>query len=576
MLPYVRHVDEATILTRDGALLQCIKIDGLAFETADSEDLNYRKGVRNTMLRAIASSRLALYYHVVRRRVTVEVSRAMDVPFAQQVDAAWRQRISEHRVYVNDIFITLVRKPGRLRNGFFSDLFDQSPVVDAAGRARDQRELDAARDSLLASLGAYKTRLLTTYEANGKRYSEPLEFLGCIFDGEMRPRLMPAGEVSQVIAQRRVNFGLDALEFTAVGDAQRAFAAIIAVKEYPQHTAPGQLDGLFGLPCEFTLTESLSFVDRQVALDRMNLALRRMRAADDDALSLRRDLIEAKDHTAAGRLAFGEHHLTIMVKAASLRDLDEKVADVQAAFTEVGAISVREDVAMEPSFWAQFPGNTAFIARRALVSSANFAGLASGHNHPIGRAEGNHWGPAVTVLETTAASPYYFNFHQGDLGNFLVIGPSGAGKTVLLNFLLAQAQRFAPRIVFFDKDRSAEIFLRAMGTRYDILRHGAPSGLNPLQLPNTPVNRRFLHDWTAKLLTANGEMLTAASSPKRSPPISSRRASSGVSDISASCSSAHAGPRRAISQRACRPGWVRVTALGCSITTPIGSISTRA
>jgi type IV secretion system protein VirB4 len=126
-------------------------------------------------------------------------------------------------------------------------------------------------------------------------------------------------------------------------------------------------------------------------------------------------------------------------------------------------IGVREDAALEPSFWAQFPGNTQFIPRKALISSANFAGPASFHSHPVGRASGNHWGPAVTLLETTAASPYYFNFHKGDLGNFLVIGPSGAGKTVVLNFLLAQSERFQPKVVFFDKDRGAEIFLRAMG-----------------------------------------------------------------------------------------------------------------
>ncbi len=117
----------------------------------------------------------------------------------------------------------------------------------------------------------------------------------------------------------------------------------------------------------------------------------------------------------------------------------------------------------------------------------------------MGQAEGNHWGEAVTLLETTAAGPYYFNFHQGDLGNFTVIGPSGSGKTVVLNFLLAQARKFRPRIIFFDKDRGAEIFIRAIGGTYDLLRPGVPSGLNPLQLPDLPVNRQFLIDWIALL-----------------------------------------------------------------------------
>ncbi len=68
-----------------------------------------------------------------------------------------------------------------------------------------------------------------------------------------------------------------------------------------------------------------------------------------------------------------------------------------------------------------------------------------------------------------------------------------------MNFLLAQARKFRPRIVFFDKDRGAELFIRAIGGRYDLLRPGTPSGLNPLQLDDTPVNRQFLIDWLALL-----------------------------------------------------------------------------
>ncbi len=48
------------------------------------------------------------------------------------------------------------------------------------------------------------------------------------------------------------------------------------------------------------------------------------------------------------------------------------------------------------------------------------------------------------VFETTSATPFFFNFHEGDLGNFTIIGPSGSGKTVVLNFLAAQAQKFSP------------------------------------------------------------------------------------------------------------------------------------
>jgi type IV secretion system protein VirB4 len=240
----------------------------------------------------------------------------------------------------------------------------------------------------------------------------------------------------------------------------------------------------------------------------MDLALRRMRSADDAATSLRAELSAAKDDVAAGRAGFGEHHLSILVLGDSPESLDEATGEVQAALAETGFAVVREELGLEAAFWAQFPGNFDYIARRALVSTANFAGFASAHNFPIGRPDGNHWGDAVTLFETTAAGPYFFNFHRGDLGNFTVIGPSGSGKTVVLSFLLAQARRFDPRIVFFDKDRGAEIFLRAIGGTYETLRPGEATRMNPLALPDTPVNRRFLAEWLGRLAVGDGAPLT--------------------------------------------------------------------
>ena len=80
-----------------------------------------------------------------------------------------------------------------------------------------------------------------------------------------------------------------------------------------------------------------------------------------------------------------------------------------------------------------------------MLSSANFSGLSSMHNFATGRASGVHWGMPISILETTSQTPYWFNFHQRDIGHFLVTGPTGSGKTVVLTFLLAQAFRISSR-----------------------------------------------------------------------------------------------------------------------------------
>ncbi|HEX8224924.1 MAG TPA: VirB4 family type IV secretion/conjugal transfer ATPase [Allosphingosinicella sp.] len=501
-LPYARHVDDHTIETRDGLLMQTIHLRGLLFETADTDELNYRKRLRDAVLQSIGSSRFALYHHIVRRRIDVDFSADYRDDFSRRLDSAWRARLAAKKLYVNELFLTLVRRPLQGRVGGLDRLrgkLRRGEAEAAAGSAYELRQLEVARDALIAALGSYEPRLLGVYQTRQGPCSEPLEFLAALYNGEMRPVLLPMQDLGAYLPYRRVSFGQETVELGPAGATPRGFLGLVSIKDYPGQTAPGMLDELLRLPFELVVTQSFGFVERQAALSRMNLALRRMRSAEDEAVSLRADLATAKDEVAAGRAGFGEHHMTIAIRGDSPGAVDEGAAEAQAALADLGIIAVREEIGLEPAFWAQFPGNFKYIARRGMVSTANFAALASGHNFPLGKAAGNHWGEAITLLETTAAGPYYFNFHQGDLGNFTVIGPSGSGKTVVLNFLLAQARKLSPRIIFFDKDRGAELFIRAIGGRYDLLRAGTPSGLNPLQLEDNALNRRFLIDWLAML-----------------------------------------------------------------------------
>lgn len=503
-LPYARHVDDVTLETRDGLLMQTIRLGGLLFETADTDELNYRAELRDATLKAIGSSRFAVYHHVVRRRAEATLDARFPDEFSRLLDQRWRDRLASREMYVNELFLTIVRRPMQGRTGLLDWLRKLASKTNATDRAAEfaaeKRALDAASEAVVAALGAYSPRLLGVYKDEDGHRSEPLEFLSWLYNAEMRPVVLPHGDLGEHLPFRRASFGQDAFELGPTGNLPRKFGALVSLKDYPAQTLPGMFDELYRMPFEMTVSQSFAFVERGEALNRMNFALRRMRSTEDEALSLRAELAQAKDDVAAGHAGFGEHHTTIAIHAASLAELDAQVAEVTAVLADLGIVAVREDIGLEPAFWAQFPANFKYIARKGLVSTSNFAGLASLHNFPVGRPRGNHWGDAVTLFETTAAGPYFFSFHHGDLGNFTVIGPSGSGKTVVLNFLLAQARKFAPRIVFFDKDRGAELFIRAIGGQYDRLRPGAQSGLNPLQLEDTPANRQFLMEWLIMLV----------------------------------------------------------------------------
>jgi len=507
-LPYMALVDENVVLLRDGSVMLSLMVPGLAFETADTDELNAHAATRELLLRSALDSRFVLYHHVIRRRVHVELDGAFDDALTAHIDARWRERTGSGALYVNDQFVTLVRRPSRGKTGWperLSRLMRRSAArSEVTAEPSDLRELRAAASAMVASLGAYGARLLGDYEGAGGTCSEVLELLSALYNGEMRPVRRPADgtDIGQMLPYRRVSFGLDALELR--GAAGQDFAAMVSLKDYPDSTTPGLTDAMLRLPCEMVLTESYAPADRQVARERIDLAIRRLRSADEEAMAERREMASARDALGTGAAGFGDHHLSVLVRAPDFETLDTMTASCAAALADAGAIAVREDTNLEPCFWGQLPGNEDYLVRRALISSANMACFGSLHGFAIGQASGNHWGEAVTLLTTTSSTPYFFNFHNGDLGNFTVIGPSGSGKTVVMNFLAAQAQKFAPKTVLFDKDRGAEVFVRGIGGTYSRIAAGHPTGFNPLALPDSPASRAFLRDWLGVLLKAQG------------------------------------------------------------------------
>lgn len=506
-LPYQALVDENAVLLRDGSLMIALAVPGFAFETAETIELNAHAATREVLLRSALDARFVLYHHVIRRRVRIELNGRFDDPLSAHVDLRWKDRLSAGALFVNDQFLTLVRRPARGKAGWPERLArkwkrkGQAPL-EADGA--DLRALRAAAQALMASLSGYGARMLGDYEGASGTCNEVLELLSALYNGEMRPVRRPAEgtDIGRMLPYRRASFGLDAMEVRGADGA--GFASLVSLKDYPDSTAPGLFDALLRLPCELVLSESYAPADRQLARERIDLAARRLKSADEEALAERREMLAARDALGTGSVGFGDHHLSVLVRAPDLAALDEASAACAAALADAGAIAVREDVNLEPGFWGQFPGNESFLVRRSLVSSANMACFASLHGMAMGQADGNHWGEAVSLLQTTSSTPFFFNFHNGDLGNFSVIGPSGSGKTVVMNFLACQAQKFAPRTVLFDKDRGAEVFVRGIGGTYSRITAGHPTGFNPLALPDTPANRAFLRDWLGVMLCATG------------------------------------------------------------------------
>jgi type IV secretion system protein VirB4 len=280
-LPYAAQIDPQTIMTRDGLLMQFVQLRGLIHETADTGELNYRKALRDATLQAIGSSRFALYHHTIRRPVDVALEADFPDAFSAHLDARWRAKLASRELYTNDLFLTLVRRPLPGRLGLLEAagawLGKRNAAAREALRAEELRQLNAARETLVAALGSYGPKTLQLYDSAAGTCSEPLEFLGALFNGAFRPMLLPYEDIGDYLPARRVSFGQNAIELGQDETGKRRFSAMVSIKDYAGHSAPGMFDELLRLSLPMTVTQSFAFVDRKAALDRMNLALRRLK-----------------------------------------------------------------------------------------------------------------------------------------------------------------------------------------------------------------------------------------------------------------------------------------------------------
>jgi len=508
-LPYARHLTDTVIALDSGAVMTVFRLEGASFETADPSELNDRHTKLNGAWRNLANERLAIWHHLIRRKEDGYPEGSYRSAFAASLDTGYRAELARQRLFINELYLTLVLHPGHGPANRLSALFSRAAkaqdadTIEVAGEALGE----IARD-LCQHLGRYAPRALGLVERNGLLFSEPLELLRQILTGQRESVPLVRGHLGEAVYASRIIFGREALEIRDPGETR--YAAMLGVKEYPAVTRPGLWDGL--LTCRFPLvaSQSFAFLSKSAARGVLERKQNQMVSARDRAASQIEGLGEALDDLVSNRFVMGDHQASVLVHGATPAELGDHLSRARSVLADSGLVAAREDLGLEGAFWAQFPGNFARRVRPAVITSRNFAGLAPFHTYPAGRPAGNHWGPAVALLRTTAGSPFFFNFHVGDLGHTFICGPSGSGKTVIQNFLLAQLEKLGAQQVFVDKDSGAEIFVRACGGTYLTLRNGRPTGFAPLKaLEFTPANQAFLGQLVRKLVSGDGERLPA-------------------------------------------------------------------
>lgn len=500
------HVDPVTLIDKNASLIRLFRLEGFDVATQSAFEIDRLKNHLNRLWKQF-SSEFAVTTWLVREEASDFLDGTFDAPFADSLNAAYRTQLKNQRLLRNTWVLAVMTKlpEGALHKtqSWFKRLnqkFVQAAQVQAQQKLLSK--LNAATNQILSHFDVYQIRVLGTFERNGQTFSESLSFLARLLNPNAQPVPLVCMGADTLLIQSRLFFNAKngLIEWRGFDGSSRV-GAMITIKEYANFTRADLLEDLLQLKQPFVLTQSYRFYDRMQAKQVLKAQVDDFVQTEEDAISQTESLTDALDDTASGEVGLGCHHFTLLCLAKNREELNAQVSSIITHLSHLDILSVREDLLSECGFWAQLPGNFAYLPRPAVISTQNFAAFSSFHNTAIGQRLNNHWGEAVAVLETHTHSPYYFNFHHRDVGNTLIFGSMGSGKTALMGFLLAQSLKFGGKRIVFDKDRGLEILVRALKGHYSVIKPGVSTGFNPCQLPDTLENRTFLAVLFRKMLT---------------------------------------------------------------------------
>ncbi|MDR2878616.1 MAG: hypothetical protein LBV03_01700 [Fusobacteriales bacterium] len=210
-----------------------------------------------------------------------------------------------------------------------------------------------------------------------------------------------------------------------------------------------------------------------------------------------------------GRKAlFGQLTATIIIKDKSLVKLQEKINAITKITTFHGFWCKNDIYNMYHSYFGSMAGNNDLNRRTGLTASTSLLCMVSASTPFLGFPYNDKLKEhALMHALTDSEDIYNFNLHVADVGHTLIVGPTGAGKSVLLGLIASQFMRYKnAKVIFFDKNKSSEVLCKCSGGQfYDI---GSEFSFQIMEKINDDKYKSFVREWLFSIAELENEQLT--------------------------------------------------------------------
>lgn len=517
-LPWAALVDAGIVLNKDGSFQRTARFRGPDLDSAVAAELVAVAGRLNNALRRLGSG-WAVFVEAQRHSAGVYPPDTFPDVASALVDAERQAQFEEEGAhYDSSYYLTFTYLP---------------PAEDAARAERllyegSSRTPSADAREVLSGFADRTDRVLQLVEGFMPECAwlgdeETLTYLHSTISIKRHRVRVPEIPMylDALLADQPLTGGLEPM----LG---AAHLRVLTVVGFPTVTTPGILDDLNRLAFPYRwstraimldktdATKLLTKIRRQWFAKRKSIAAILKEVMTNEASSL----LDTDAHNKAmdadaalqelGSDQIGEAFVTasVTVWGKDARSADERLRLVEKVIQGRDFTCMIETVNAVEAWLGSLPGQAYANVRQPPISTLNLA-----HMIPLsavwsGEARDHHFkAPPLFFGKTEGSTPFRFALHVGDVGHTLVVGPTGAGKSVLLALMALQFRRYPQSQVFaFDFGGSIRAAALAMGGDWHDLGGALsqdasePVALQPLAWIDDTAERAWATDWVASIL----------------------------------------------------------------------------
>ncbi len=523
-LPWAALVAPGIVLNKDGSFQRTFRFRGPDLESATEAELIAVSARANNVFRRFGSG-WALFFEAERVRSQNYPFSEFPEPASWLADeerrAAFDGRRGEH--YESRYHLTLLYLPQPDAQAQLGEtLMEGGPEQGARDWRAELLVFIAETDRGFDLLSGFLPEIVPLDS------SETLTYLHSAVSTQRHPVSVLETPVylDAVLVDTPLSGGVEPM----LGDRHLRTMTVLG---FPNLTRPGMLDALNRLGFGYR------WVTRYLALDRTDATklLARIRRQwfnkrksiaallrevlynqpstllDSDAENKVVDADLALQALGGDDIGFGYLTTTVTVSDPDRIEADRRLREVERVLHGLGFTVIREKINAVEAWLGSLPGHVYANVRQPPVHTLNLAHLMPLSALWAGPERNGHLGgPALLMAETSGSTPFRLSTHVGDVGHMLVVGPTGAGKSVLLALMALQFRRYAKSQVFvFDKGLSARAAVLALGGQHHRLGSGAEEGalaFQPLREIDQPDERGWAAEWVVALLAHENVTVT--------------------------------------------------------------------